>query len=190
MRKITLFLILTLFIAGSAFAYDGRSYSNDIVWGDGFFSNNFEIDIDDGTVIIISHRHGSDVVEITEDYELYINDRHIKTNSDQKQLLGEFHSKTLVMVEEAKEIGLEGAEIGIKGAKIGMKAIGGVFKLFLSEYDAEDLEEELEWEAEQLEAEAEKLEEQAEELEDLAEDLEDLADELVLNIPELDDLDW
>jgi len=190
MRTTSIILVILIFTIGSAMAFDERDHRKYITLDDGCLMNNFDLDIDDGTIIINSHGRYSDVVEITDEYELYINDRHIKTDAEQKALLGEFHSKTMDLIEEAKVIGLEGAEIGLKGAKLGMHAVGGVFRLLLPDFDTDDLEDELEREAEKLEAQAEELEIQAEELEDIAEDLEDLADELVQKIPELDELDW
>jgi len=190
MKTAIIISCMLIFAFGSVIAYDERTEIN---WGHhwtNFLSDNMEIEIDDGTIIITRHSYHSDVIEITEDYELYINDRHIKTNKEQKELLGKFHTKSVILVEEAEEIGYKGAKIGVKGAKLGIKAIGGVFRLLSSEYEADDLEEEMDIEAEKLEKEADALEEQADELEDIADELEDLADEMVQNIPELEELDW
>ena len=189
--KIAIILSCMLVLAfGSVIAYDERSEFNWKHHGTNFLSDNMEIELDDGTVIITRHSFHSDVIEITEDYELYINDRHIETNEKQKDLLGKFYTQSVILVEEAEEVGLKGAKIGAKGARLGVKAVGGVLRLLSTEYDVEDLEEEMELQAEELEKEADALEEQAEELEDIADELEELADEMVQNIPELEELDW
>ncbi|MEW5924217.1 MAG: hypothetical protein AB1746_09535 [Candidatus Zixiibacteriota bacterium] len=195
MRYFALTLFLMIFLFGSAMGYDEHKskYSkikDDCVTYDYHSYGSYEVDVEDGTVIITLNDRDADVVEITEDYELFINGDRIKTNDEQKKLLGKFHAKTLVLVEQSKVIGLEGAKIGAKGAGLGLKALGGVFRLLDDEYDTKDLERDLEREAAKLEADAEELELQAEEIEDMADELEEIADDLARSIPELDDLDW
>lgn len=195
MRYFALTLVLMIFMVGSAMGYDENKghYSRiktDCNSYEHHSYGSYEVDVEDGTVIITLNDRDADVVEITPDYELFINGERIKTNDEQKKLLGKFHSKTLVLVEQSKAIGIEGAKIGVKGAGLGLKALGGVFRLMDDDFDSDDLERELEKEAAKLEANAADLEIQAEELEDIADELEDIADELSQSIPELDDLDW
>ncbi len=143
------------------------------------------IDIDKESITIQDDDYE---IEITDDYELYVNGKYVKTNAQQKRLVKEYHGLIFEIIDRATEVGKEGAKLGIYGAKIGLKAIAGVFKLLRDDYDAEDLEEELELKAEELEEKAEELEKEAEKLEYLASDLEDLHDELKEEIPELEEL--
>ena len=76
------------------------------------------------------------------------------------------------------------------GAGMGMKAIGGVFKLLLTSYDEDDLENEMEREESKIERRAEELEDRADELEEKVEDMEDVFDEMFETIPALRELDW
>lgn len=178
-------ILLLFFFAGAVNAWEKHSiFHNNCIMDD------VSIDIDDGSVILISHDRDGDEVEITEDYELYINGRHIRTTKEQKELLAEYHELVMQMADYGKEIGIEGAKIGIEGAKLGLKAIACVFKLLRSDYDSDDLEREIEAEADKLEARAEKLEIEAEKIEEMAEDLEDLHEDLINDIPELAELDW
>lgn len=129
-------------------------------------------------------------VEITEDYELYIDDLKIETNAEQKEMLKKFHTDFYGMIDFAKEIGIEGAKIGLNGAAVGFKAIACVFKLLSPDYDTDDLEREVELAAKSVERKADKLERKAEKIEDMVDELEVQADDLVREIPELKKLDW
>lgn len=190
MRKV-LFLMLAamLLFASAGQAGDRISYSHDFdgqVWE----CDDFDIDVDDGVVIIKDYDRHRNVLEITPDYELYLNDEHIVIDAEQKQLVEEFYLLFFETIEYGKEIGREGAKIGVKGAKLGVKAIGRVFKMIFTGYEADDLEREMEFEAELLEDEAEEIEEMAEEIEDMVDELEDIAFEMQREIPELRKLDW
>jgi len=154
------------------------------------FLDDVDIDIDDGTIIMTHKGRSRDRVEITANYELYIDGHLIVTDEEQKELLGDYYELTVDLVEFAKEIGYEGAKIGVSGAAIGLRAIGGVFRALLTEYEFEELEDDLDEEAEELEAKAEKLERKAEKLEDIADELADVHDDLRRETPELRDLDW
>ncbi len=152
---------------------------------------HMSLDIDDGTIILESTRRRSyDIVEITEDYDLYVNGDEVKLDSDQRKLVKESYDMTFEIIERAKDIGIEGAKIGAEGAKIGLSAIGGLFKMLFTDYDEDDFEEDIEEQAERLEVKAEKLEDWAEDIEDMVEDLEDTFDDMMDEIPELDELDW
>jgi hypothetical protein len=190
MKKFALILLVLLFTFSVLYAAGGRNHRHCVDVGR---ENHFEhtsLEFDDATLILIHNGHRRSRVEITEDYELYVNNRFVETDKKQRKLLKEYYNHALLVVGYAEEIGLEGAEIGIKGAKIGLMAVGGIFSLLREDYDLDDLERELEIEAEKLEARAEELEEQAEELEDIAEELEDISDELADEIPELAELNW
>ena len=190
MRKVTL-VVIVLIVSLTAFdAAAGRHHR----WDCGgsrhsFFEDDVEIDIDEGT-IVITHEHSDECVEITEDYELYIDGKRIKLDRRQQELVETFHVEFTLIMDYAKQIGLEGAKIGAEGAKLGIKAVAAVLQMIFTEYDRDDLEWELENEAEEIEEKAEKLERRAEKIEDLVDDLEDTHDEMVEAIPALDRLDW
>ena len=192
MRKSVIALLFLAFVFSPAFAYDDDC---DRYWSKSHhmqadFLEDVDIDIDDGTIILTHNRRPRDKVEITEDYELYVNDRMVATNDEQKELLKDYYDLTMELVEYAKQIGYEGAKIGVSGAAIGLMAVSGVFKALMTDYEFEELEDDLEDEAEELEERAEELEEKAEDLEDIADELADVHDDLRRETPELRDLDW
>lgn len=142
-----------------------------------------------GSVIFINWDEDSEV-EITENYDLYIDDEKIETNAEQKELLKKFHTDFYGMIDFAKDIAKEGAKIGLHGAAVGFKAVACCFKLLSPNYDTDDLEREVELAARGVEKQAEKLEKKAEKIEEMAEDLEIQADDLVREIPALKKLEW
>jgi len=154
-----------------------------------YSSDNINIDLEGGSVIVVN-REKHDEVEITGDYELYVNDEYIETDPQQKQLLQEFHTQVMDIKDEAIEVGIEGAKIGLEGAKVGLQAIGGVVKMIFTEYDDDDLDRDLERKTEIIEAKAELLEDRAEDIEDMADDLEDMLYDLEEQIPAIKALDW
>ena len=155
---------------------------------DYFDGDNRDFDFRDGSVIITYD--DENVVEIDEHYRLYINHDRIKTDIEQDELLEKYHKTAVILIEQAKDIGMEGKAIGIRGAKIGIKAIAKVIKLLSPYYDAEDLETEMEAETRGIEKQAEKLEKIAEKIEKNAEKLEKTYSRLVDITPELEDVVW
>ncbi|MDH3890768.1 MAG: YggN family protein [candidate division Zixibacteria bacterium] len=189
---------LALLLVGSAFAGSrnrSRSRHRDrdwdhISWQHGH-ADRTSIDMKHGSVMI-KHRGRRETsrVEITRDYELYIDDELVKTDDDQTKLLKQYHQQLGEIHDRAKEIGWEGARIGAEGAKIGLVAGLGVLKMIFSDYSEDDLEDEVELATEKIEERAEELEEKAEEIEDMVDDLDYLTDDLRDAIPELAALDW
>ena len=147
-------------------------------------------EIEDGSIFISNQGRRHDRVEITRDGQLYINEGSVKLDREQQRLIATYYELTTDIVDQAKDLGHEGARVGIEGAKLGLKAIGGVFKMMFTSYDGDDLDQDMEWEAERLERKAERLEGKAEDIEDLAEDLERIAEEMKETIPELSELGW
>ena len=124
-----------------------------------------DIDFDNGEVFITHSGRKSGSVRITNDYELYVNGKHVKTDSEQKRLLEEFYQSSEELHKYAAVIGAKGAEIGIEGAKIGLSAIGGLFRLILPGYDTDDLERDMERKSRRIEHKASLLEKEARALE-------------------------
>lgn len=180
--------LLILSLTGAVGAMDERHLKvNDCT----LQGSNLSIDFDDDGTLCLEHRAGKrDVVEITADYTLYINHRRIKTDDEADALLEEYYHQTKQLVAEAKKIGLKAGKIGLRGGALGLSAVSGVLRVFLTDYDGEDFERDLEYEAEKLEAEAEKLEDDADELEEIADEIEGIADELSREVPELRRLRW
>jgi len=156
---------------------------------DPFRGDDISVDIDDG-VIIIECEDYDDIVEIDEDYQLFINGREIKTDSKEKRLLRNYYHQFEDITEYAMEIGAEGARIGVKGASLGLKAVANLVKLVLEDYDSDDLERDMEKEADKIEKAAKRLEKKAEKLEDVAEDFKRTHRKLRRSIDELDELEW
>ena len=196
MTRRTLVLLTALLAVGLVNSvYAGRNHDLNIsVCGNHVFESddNTWFDLEDGSVIITHKERGEprSIVEITDSYELYIDDERINLNPEQQALVKDFHVQSMEIVEFAKVIGLEGAKIGIDGAKLGAKAVGCLFKLLLPGYDTDDYENEIEHEAEKIEVKAEILEEKAEVIEEMANELDDLSRDMRSEIPELHQLSW
>ncbi len=189
--RVLFIVLLTLLMSFSwAFAAGGKCSHTYSIYNSLNYFENADIDFEDGTIIITHNGRDKTIVEITEDYELFINEQQIKVNPEQKKLVKQYYHLVADIHKQAVEIGLEGAKIGREGAKLGTKAIRNVVKMFLTDYDSDDLVREMEREAARFEARAEVLEEQAEEIEEMAEELEEIAEELEEQIPELDDIIW
>ena len=187
-------ITLALLFVGSAFAGSrDRSNKNDrdnISWRNDN-SDCTRIDMKHGSVIIEhEYRREISTVEITEDFELFIDDELIKTDDAQNKLLEEYHVQLIEIHDQAKRIGWEGAKIGAQGAKIGLLAGIGVLKMLFTDYSEDDLEYDVEFAAEKLEERAERLEDKAEGIERMVDDLDDITDDLRDSIPELSELDW
>ncbi len=193
--RVTLPLALCLTFVGTVFAAD---YRYDKKCSDYYYHDDdhlcvfddWEIELDKDQTLIIRPHHGRGEIVITEDYALYINGRHVRTDDEADELIEEFYHGTMEMVDEAIVIGAEAAVIGIAGAGIGIGAIGGTVRMLLTDYTEEEFERDIEREAEKLEREAEKLEDRAEVIEDMSEDLEEVAEDLADRVPELRRLDW
>ena len=152
--------------------------------------DNVNFDLEDGTIVLEHEGRDIETVEITEDYELYVNGDKIELNEHQQELVAEFYESVMDIIDYAKALGWEGARIGAEGAKLGLQAVGGLFKVVFTSYDTDDFERDIEREAEKIEAKAEQLEKKAERIEVMAEDLADLAQEMDEEIPQLDELGW
>lgn len=190
MRVLAASLLALLLIVGLPPTSDSRPHSRYLhVENDGHL-NGVDIDLEDGSIILTHRGRHYETVEITQDYELYVNDSRVDLNEDQQELVVAYYDLGMEIIDYAKELGWEGAKIGASGAKLGLKAIGSIFKLIFTGYDTDDLERDLERDAEKIEARAERLEKRAEKIEDMAYELEDLAWEMNREIPELDELDW
>ncbi len=184
-------LLLALFVmlaftagnAGAALRIEGDC------GGDIFRGDDISIDFEDGT-IILECRDNDDMVEISEDYKLFINGDRIKLNEGQQELVEKYYDSFDEIIDLAKEISIEGARIGAKGAELGLKAVSSVFKLIEEDYDTDDLEREMERQAERIEAQAEKLEEKGEKLEDIADRFERTHRKMRNDIDELGELGW
>jgi hypothetical protein len=189
LRTVSVALLAFLLICSTA-GFAGKKHDQ-TVFSDGnlYSADDFSVDIEDGSVIIVN-KYEDEEIEITEEYELYIDGDLIKTDARQKKHLKEFHTQVFDIRDYAIEIGLEGAKVGLQGAKIAMKAIGGVLKMLFTDYTEDDLDRDLERETDKIEDRAEDLEEFAEGIEDMAEDLEDMFYDLEEEIPAIAKLDW
>lgn len=191
MKKTLIWLLPLLFllVAASGAKNTYHSSCTGVIVGD----RDFNLKIDDGTVIIKQDNgRDEDVVEITEDYELFINDREVRLTPEQRRYVKDFHGQVFDIIDEGKALGLEGAKLGLGGVEVAFTALAGVVKMIGPDYDEDDLEREVEAKADILEAKADILEERADAIEDMADDLEDIFYDMEDAIPELEKLhlDW
>jgi hypothetical protein len=190
MKNVTvLFLVALLVVAPAVFARDHHvHYSSSGHHSD--FLDGVDLDIRHHSIFLTNDEYDNDEVEITRDYELYINDDRIELSEKQEKLVHAFYDQTFELMDSAKAIGLEGARVGMAGAKVGLKAVLGLAKLFSPNYDTDDLEADIDREASKIEARAEELEDRADQIEDMAYDVEDRFDRMMDGIPALRDLNW
>lgn len=190
MKKVVVIVLASLLMFSSSFAFGGKKHKDcDFSWG-GYSMDHINIDMDDGAIIISHRDHRNPTVEITEEYELYIDGKLVKTDADQKKLIAQYYNLFELIIDRVGDIGIAGARIGVEGARLGLSAIPRLLKTLQSNYDMEDFEYEMELQAEALEEKAELLEEQAEELEDMADELEDLFEQMENEIVEIGELEW
>jgi hypothetical protein len=182
LSTIAVVLALSVILAGGARAH--RVCTHDDDWT----LDHKSIDFEDGT-LVIEHEDEDWLVEITEDYKLYVNGDRVKTNSQQTKLLRGYYRDYEDIEELAEEIGRDAAQIGVAGVKLGVSAVACVAKLLLEDFDCEDMEIEIDLDEEKIEKMAEKLEKKADKIEDLADDLEKTHKKLKRSIPELGDLE-
>ncbi|RPH99409.1 MAG: hypothetical protein EHM72_11040 [Calditrichaeota bacterium] len=140
--------------------------------------------------LIICHQDSDDEVAISDEGELYINDKRIDTNRKQEKLLLEYHDLGVATFDKAEEIAKEAMKVGLKGAELGLKAVTGVFRMLLPEYSSEDFERDMEKEGEKIETKAQVLEDKAEIMEKLVEEMQELHEQVGDSVPELDELSW
>jgi hypothetical protein len=186
MKKILTVSVLVLALS-VIFSMDAGSHRRCRDYDDGTFRNK-HIDLEDGT-LVIEHDDEDWIVEITEDYELYVNGDRVKTDREQRKLLRSYYRDYEEIEEFAEEIGKEGAKIGLAGAKLGANAAICAAKLLLDDYDSDDMELEIEIDKEALEKMVKKIEKKADKIEDMADDFEKKHRKLRRSIPELGDLE-
>lgn len=166
---------------------DGRHTSSEsTVYG----LMGFSVDFEDDRLIIEKDGRREGRLEITREYDLFVNGRKIDLDEDQQYLVTDFYDLTQDITDEAVRLGKEGIRIGVDGASLGLKAVCKIFKLLSADYDTEDFEREIEYEARKIEKKAERLEKKAKRIERMAEELEDLAYEMDEEIPEIRELRW
>ena len=108
MKYLTIFLLALLMIAPAAFArnrhihYSYDHHSN--------FLDGVDLDIQRSTIVLTNDEYDDDIVEITRDYELYVNDQRVDLDPKEAELVQEFYDRTFELVDSAKEVGLEGAD--------------------------------------------------------------------------------
>ncbi len=185
------FLFSILFLTSSSVIAKRNTYNghNASIGFDGITIDNINIDFDDDNLTVTNEDEETSF-KIDKKYELYINDKHIKTTPEQRKLTKEMYKSIDLIVEEAKDIGWDGAKIGVEGAKLGFQTILCVFKLLSPDYDSDDLEAEIEQKSKKIEKKAAKIELRANNIEDMARELEDISDRMREKIPELKRLSW
>ncbi len=127
---IPLALALMIFTAGA----DAHSVCRH---DDDWTFDHKSIDLEDGTLVIENEDEGW-IVEITEDYKLYVNGERVRTDRQQKKLLRRYYRDYEDIEEFVEEIAEEGAKIGLAGARLGVSAVACVAKIFLEDYDSDN----------------------------------------------------
>lgn len=147
--------------------------------------NHDGFSLEDGAIIIHHTDRRPHCVKITDAYELFVNDKQVKLDPEQQKLVRKFYQKTEQLVENAKEVGFEGAAIGLHGVGVAAKAVGGVFQMLLTNYTEDEFERDVEREAAKIEARANKLEARAGKIGKLADEVDELYRDMEDKIPEL-----
>ena len=191
-RRISYIVVLSIFLVSTATVFAKRSShkeSNTQIGLDGITIDNINIDFDKD-ILKVTNTDEETSFFIDKNYELFINKVQIETSPEQRELTKEMYQSIDLIIEEAKDIGWDGAKIGAEGAKLGLQAILCVFKLLSPDYDSDDLEAEIEQKAEKIEKKAEKIEMRANNIDDMARELEDISNRMREKIPELKQLSW
>ena len=184
-------LSLLLVVSSDVSAKKNHRHNNTTHIGFGGITiDDINIDYDKKDLLTVTNTYEETSFSIDKKYNLYINDEFVETTPDQRKLTKEMYRTIDLIIEEAKEIGWDGAKIGVDGAKLGLNAVLCVLKLLSPDYDADDLKAEIEKKAEKIEKKAEKIELRAENIEDMARELEEISDRMRKNIPELKELSW
>lgn len=183
MSLIALALILCVAFTAGAQAHKGCRHD------DNWDFKHKSIDFDDGT-LTIEHEDEDWIVEITDEYDLYVDGERVKVNREQKKLLRRYYRDYEDIEEMAAEIGADAAKIGVAGAKLGVAAVACVAKAFLEDYDCDvDIDIDIDIDEDEIEKMADKLQKKADKIEDKADDLEKTHRKLRKSIPELGDLE-
>lgn len=123
---------------------------------------------EDNSLVVCDRNTDEYLVEISEDFRLFVKGKEISTNQEQRDLLEDYYIAQYNLFSSRNIIGAKGVEIGIQSAKLAIKAVGGAFVLIASGFDDEtsdDFEEAMEVESEKIEEAASELEEEADEYE-------------------------
>lgn len=133
---------------------------------------DFDIDLDEETVVIKSDLMPGTVVRINEDYQLFIDDSQINLTKSEQMLVAGYYNHVTSLLNNAKKVGMESGKFAIKTiTKLAANGLVAVLSSLFGEKDGEKdferTEEEIKQHAAEIEALAEKLEKQAKELEEL-----------------------
>jgi len=151
---------------------------------------DIDVDIDNDNIVLTCSYDNEQWVEITPDCELYVNGSRISLTRHQEHLLDDYYDCFMEIIDQSREIGIEGAKIGIKGVKVSLVAVRCLLKMALTEYDTDTFEKEIEEESDRINEQAEELNEMAEELEKSAKEFEILHVALKRQINVLNQLVW
>lgn len=189
--RIGITAVIGLLLMATAGVAVGADMHYEPKWGDrDCVFENHTVQVEKRTLFLTAVEHADFEVEITREYDLYVDGKRITLDDDQRRLVQDYYDLLFEVAYHARDIKWEGAKIGVKGAGIGVKAIGGLVKMLFTSYDEDEFERDMEREAEKIEEDAEKIEDRAERLEQMAYDLQDRFDSMVAGIPELGELDW
>lgn len=147
---------------------------------------------EDNSLVICDRYTDEYVVEISEDFDLFIRGKKIPVNKEQRKLLENYYIAQYNLFSSRNIIGAKGVEIGIQSAGLAIKAVGGAFVLMASGFD-EDAEQEyqdgIELESKKIEEHAKRIEEEADEFERQVDLINHLEREISRKIDELDQID-
>ena len=106
MKKILIYLIVALFAFSTVYATEtsqrfkskrDRSVCiNNTGFGHNMYLDDIDIDIDDGTIILEGRGGYDGLIEITDDYELFVNGRKINLDGNQRELVTEFYDNFIL----------------------------------------------------------------------------------------------
>jgi len=185
----TKLLIFSFLLFSVVLADDSMNKCKETFYSPGFL-DHIDVDIDHDILVLTCNFDRYKWVEITPSSELYVNGKRITLTRHQKNMINEYYDRFMDLIDQSKEISIEGAKIGLNGVKVGLIAVESLLKVALTEYDSDSFRDEIEEESDRLEDKAEELEELAEELEESAQKLEELHGQLKSEIYELNQQFW
>lgn len=190
MRTSVVILMVVLLFSATGMACDERGFRGSVTPDHGCVLDHVSIDFDDDILVMEFDLDRDEVVvEITPEYNLYVDGYQVDLDDDQQDLVADFYGQATDLAADAALIGYEGAKIGVAGARIGLQSLSGLLRMLLTSYDEDDFERDMERASARIEARAEKLEKKAEKLEARADHIEIVWSRMCREIPELEDLE-
>lgn len=145
-----------------------------------------DLDWDHGDVMISANNHHSEIITITRDNQLLIDDKPVQVDESTVGLLIDYRLHMRHIRRQARSIGVAGIRIGAAATGIAVTAVLSALESVFSDSDEENFHEP-DGKIEDL---TDEIEEKTDDLEETADKLKTIHRRLRYTVPELEDLGW